>query len=293
MCVCSVTGNLNLKERGDKGKKLGVIIGASFGACVLLIATIFSCIWLCKANKNSKRKTSAELTNRPLHVQRASSTLSDAHGDAAQCFTLYEIEEATKKFEKRIGSGGFGIVYYGKTREGKEIAVKVLGNNSFQGKKEFANEVLYTCLKPQVSRFCFCLGCNKSFVQVTLLSRIHHRNLVQFLGYCEEEGRNMLVYEFMHNGTLKEHLYSVVPRERRIGWIKRLEIAEDAARGIEYLHTGCVPAIIHRDLKTSNILLDKHNRAKVSDFGLSKFAVDGASHVSSIVRGTVGYLDPE
>ncbi|CAN6832116.1 unnamed protein product [Brassica oleracea] len=264
----NVTGNLNLKERGDKGKKLGVIIGASFGACVLLIATIFSCIWLCKANKNSKRKTSAELTNHPFHVQRASSTLSDAHGDAAQRFTLYEIEEATKKFEKRIGSGGFGIVYYGKTREGKEIAVKVLGNNSFQGKKEFANEV-------------------------TLLSRIHHRNLVQFLGYCEEEGRNMLVYEFMHNGTLKEHLYSVVPRERRISWIKRLEIAEDAARGIEYLHTGCVPAIIHRDLKTSNILLDKHNRAKVSDFGLSKFAVDGASHVSSIVRGTVGYLDPE
>ncbi|KAF2604584.1 hypothetical protein F2Q70_00024941 [Brassica cretica] len=264
----NLTGNLNLKEREDKRKKLGVIIGASFGASVLLIATIFSCIWLCKANKNSKRKTSAELTNRPLHVQRVSSTLSDAHGDAAQCFTLYEIEEATKKFEKRIGSGGFGIVYYGKTREGKEIAVKVLGNNSFQGKKEFANEV-------------------------TLLSRIHHRNLVQFLGYCEEEGRNMLVYEFMHNGTLKEHLYSVVSRERRISWIKRLEIAEDAARGIEYLHTGCVPAIIHRDLKTSNILLDKHMRAKVSDFGLSKFAVDGASHVSSIVRGTVGYLDPE
>ncbi|KAG2326578.1 hypothetical protein Bca52824_009306 [Brassica carinata] len=262
--VSNFTGNINLKEGGDKGKKLGVITGASVGASLLLIATIFSCIWMCKANKNSKRKTSAESMNRPLHVQRASSTLSDAHGDAAQCFTLYEIEEATKKFEKRIGSGGFGIVYYGKTREGKEIAVKVLGNNSYQGKREFENEV-------------------------TLLSRIHHRNLVQFLGYCQEEGRNMLVYEFMHNGTLKEHLYG----ERRIRWIKRLEIAEDAARGIEYLHTGCVPAIIHRDLKTSNILLDKHMRAKVSDFGLSKFAVDGTSHVSSIVRGTVGYLDPE
>ncbi|KAF8101829.1 hypothetical protein N665_0201s0142 [Sinapis alba] len=262
--VSNFTGNVNLVQRGDKGKKLGVITGASVGASFLLIATIFSCIWMCKANKNNKRKTSAEFTNRPLHVQRASSTLSDAHGDSAQCFTLYEIEEATKKFEKRIGSGGFGIVYYGKTREGKEIAVKVLGNNSYQGKREFENEV-------------------------TLLSRIHHRNLVQFLGYCQEEGRNMLVYEFMHNGTLKEHLYG----ERRISWIKRLEIAEDAARGIEYLHTGCVPTIIHRDLKTSNILLDKHTRAKVSDFGLSKFAVDGTSHVSSIVRGTVGYLDPE
>ncbi|CAN8316790.1 unnamed protein product [Cochlearia groenlandica] len=267
--ISNFSGNINLEKRGDKRKALGVIIGASIGAAVLLIVTIVSCILICKEKKSSKlRKTSAELTNRPLPVQRVSSTLSEAHGDAAHCFTLYEIEEATKKFEKRIGSGGFGIVYYGKTREGKEIAVKVLANNSYQGKREFANEV-------------------------TLLSRIHHRNLVQFLGYCQEEGKNMLVYEFMHNGTLKEHLYGVVPRDRRLSWIKRLEIAEDAARGIEYLHTGCVPAIIHRDLKTSNILLDKHTRAKVSDFGLSKLAVDGTSHVSSIVRGTVGYLDPE
>ncbi|PIN18486.1 Non-specific serine/threonine protein kinase [Handroanthus impetiginosus] len=97
----------------------------------------------------------------------------------------------------------------------------------------------------------------------------------------------------MHNGTLKEHLYGLLTHGRGINWIKRLEIAEDAAKGIEYLHTGCVPSIIHRDLKTSNILLDKNMRAKVSDFGLSKLAVDGASHVSSIVRGTVGYLDPE
>ncbi|KAG9150139.1 hypothetical protein Leryth_009719 [Lithospermum erythrorhizon] len=97
----------------------------------------------------------------------------------------------------------------------------------------------------------------------------------------------------MHNGTLKEHLYGPMTLERGINWIRRLEIAEDAAKGIEYLHTGCVPSIIHRDLKTSNILLDKNMRAKVSDFGLSKLAVDGASHVSSIVRGTVGYLDPE
>lgn len=142
-----------------------------------------------------------------------SSTLSEAHGDAAHCFTLYEIEEATHKFEKRIGSGGFGIVYYGKTREGKEIAVKVLSNNSYQGKREFANEVIILISTTQVSSFfVFSLGeitgvIMVNLFQVTLLSRIHHRNLVQFLGYCQEEGKNMLVYEFMHNGTLKEHLY--------------------------------------------------------------------------------------
>ncbi|XP_073113049.1 probable LRR receptor-like serine/threonine-protein kinase At1g67720 [Elaeis guineensis] len=84
-----------------------------------------------------------------------------------------------------------------------------------------------------------------------------------FLGYCQQEGKSILVYEFMHNGTLKEHLHGTLTQERHIGWIKRLEIAEDAAKGIEYLHTGCFPAVIHRDLKTSNILLDKDMRAKV------------------------------
>ncbi|KAF8402770.1 hypothetical protein HHK36_010860 [Tetracentron sinense] len=148
-----------------------------------------------------------------LPAQRLVSSLSDAATEAAHCFALSEIDDATRKFEKKIGSGGFGVVYYGKMKDGKEIAVKVL-------------------TRP-------------------------------------------------------------LTRERSISWIKRLEIAEDAAKGIEYLHTGCVPTIIHRDLKSSNILLDKHMKAKVSDFGLSKLAVDGATHVSSIVRGTVGYLDPE
>ncbi|KAJ0824088.1 putative transferase, protein kinase RLK-Pelle-LRR-I-1 family [Helianthus annuus] len=189
--------------------------------------------------------------------------------EGAQSFTLSELRSATDNFQKKVGSGGFGTVYYGKLNDGKEIAVKILGNSNIQqGKKEFANEV-------------------------SLLSRIHHRNLVKFYGFCQEEGKDILVYEFMHNGTLKEHLYGPLAKENRLKWIKRLEIAEESAKGIEYLHTGCVPSIIHRDLKTSNILLDNNMKAKVSDFGLSKLAIDGISHVSSIVRGTLGYLDPE
>ncbi|KAE8717331.1 putative LRR receptor-like serine/threonine-protein kinase [Hibiscus syriacus] len=261
------TGNINLHEGGGKSKHLStIIVGSAVGAAFLLISTILSCIILHKGKKKHKQ----EQFHHPLPTQgqRTASSLNNAPTEAANCFTVAEIEDATNNFEKKIGSGGFGVVHYGKLKDGKEIAVKVLTNNSFQGKREFTNEV-------------------------SLLSRIHHRNLVQFLGYCQEDERSMLVYEFMHNGTLKEHLYGPLTREHGISWIKRLEIAEDAAKGIEYLHTGCVPAIIHRDLKTSNILLDKHMRAKVSDFGLSKLAVDGVSHVSSIVRGTVGYLDPE
>ncbi|KAK3227662.1 hypothetical protein Dsin_007524 [Dipteronia sinensis] len=263
--ILNYSGNIDLHGRGKRVKHLNIIIGSTVGAAVLLIATIVSCLFLRKGKKSHYDQDHVRHSH---PVQRPVSSRSDAPSEAAHCFTLADIEEATKSFEKKIGSGGFGVVYYGKLKDGKEIAVKVLTSNSYQGKREFSNEVI-------------------------LLSRIHHRNLVQFLGYCQEEGRSMLVYEFMQNGTLKEHLYGILTRGQSINWIKRLEIAEDAAKGIEYLHTGCVPAIIHRDLKTSNILLDKHMRAKVSDFGLSKLAVDGASHVSSVVRGTVGYLDPE
>ncbi|KZV35082.1 putative LRR receptor-like serine/threonine-protein kinase-like [Dorcoceras hygrometricum] len=251
---------LHAYGKGSNHKK--IVIGASVGAAALLIATIISCILLPKgkkANQNSQHGLSS---------QKLTTSVGDFAADSVCCFKLSDIKESTNNFQRKIGSGGFGIVYYGRLNDGKEIAVKVLTNDSYQGKREFSNEV-------------------------SLLSRIHHRQLVQLLGYCQEDDMSILVYEYMHNGTLKEHLHGPSTRGRVLNWIKRLEIAEEAARGIEYLHTGCVPSIIHRDLKTTNILLDKNMKAKVSDFGLSKLAVDGASHVSSVVRGTVGYLDPE
>ncbi|AES79322.2 tyrosine kinase domain protein [Medicago truncatula] len=263
--IISYSGNTNLHKQSRIKSHMYIIIGSAVGASVLLLATVISCLVI---HKGKRRYYEKDHIVSAVPTQRPDSWKSDDPAEAAHCFSLAEIETATNNFEKRIGSGGFGIVYYGKLKEGKEIAVKVLRNNSYQGKREFSNEV-------------------------TLLSRIHHRNLVQLIGYCREEENSILVYEFMHNGTLKEHLYGTLEHGRSINWIKRLEIAEDAAKGIEYLHTGCVPVVIHRDLKTSNILLDRQMRAKVSDFGLSKLAVDGVSHVSSIVRGTVGYLDPE
>ncbi|KAL5067918.1 hypothetical protein RYX36_018805 [Vicia faba] len=261
--VLNYSGNNDLHKGSRKKDQLYVIIGSAAGATILLLATIISCLFMHKGKK--KYYDQDHLIS--LATQNPESK-SDGHAEVAHCFTFSEIKNYTNNFEKKIGSGGFGVVYYGKQTNGKEIAVKVLTSNTYQGKIEFSNEV-------------------------SLLSRIHHRNLVQLLGYCREEGNSMLIYEFMHNGTLKEHLYGPLTHGRSINWIQRLEIAEDSAKGIEYLHTGCVPAVIHRDLKSSNILLDRHMRAKVSDFGLSKLNVDGVSHVSSIVRGTVGYLDPE
>lgn len=259
------SGNNGLEKGGESISRSTIveIVCAVVGA-ILLLAIAIGC---CLCTRKRKKKPSHETVVLAAPAKKLGSYFSEVATESAHRFALSEIEDATDKFEKRIGSGGFGIVFYGKLTDGREIAVKLLTNDSYQGIREFLNEV-------------------------ALLSRIHHRNLVTFFGYSQQDGKNILVYEFMHNGTLKEHLRGGPNDVKITSWVKRLEIAEDAAKGIEYLHTGCSPTIIHRDLKSSNILLDKNNRAKVADFGLSKPAVDG-SHVSSIVRGTVGYLDPE
>ncbi|XP_078430483.1 leucine-rich repeat protein kinase family protein isoform X2 [Wolffia australiana] len=266
--ILNISGNANLREETHKSKSLTIFL-AVLGSFLLLVS-LFACSLLVFKNKRKKKnELSIEVASSVGPPSRKlMSYFSGVSPQKTNCFSLTELEEATGKFDRVIGSGGYGVVYYGKLQDGQEIAVKVLINDSYQGTREFSNEV-------------------------SLLSRIHHRNLVPFLGYCQEGGKNILVYEFMHNGTLKDHLFGCFSAEQSLSWIKRLEIAEEAGRGIEYLHTGCTPGVIHRDLKSSNILLDKNMRAKVSDFGLSKLAVDGSSHVSSVVRGTVGYLDPE
>ncbi|XP_020571676.1 probable LRR receptor-like serine/threonine-protein kinase At1g67720 [Phalaenopsis equestris] len=257
-------GNPNLTSRKNGlNHTIVIIISVVLGVLVALAALITYFSFAHKRNNSHQKGNVATIQQ----TKKLSTYFSEVATESAHRYDLSEIEDATANFQKKIGSGGFGVVYYGKLKDGKEIAVKVLTNESYQGIREFLNEV-------------------------TLLSRIHHRNLVTFLGYSQQDGKNILVYEFMHNGTLKEHLRGPASLERTVNWINRLQIAEDAARGIEYLHAGCSPTIIHRDLKSSNILLDKNMNAKVADFGLSKPAVDG-SHVSSIVRGTVGYLDPE
>uniref|UniRef100_A0A7N0VBP7 Protein kinase domain-containing protein n=1 Tax=Kalanchoe fedtschenkoi TaxID=63787 RepID=A0A7N0VBP7_KALFE len=147
---------------------------------------------------------------------------------------------------------------------GETVAVKVLATDSKQGEKEFQSEVI-------------------------LLGRLHHRNLVNLVGYCAEKGRNILVYVYMSNGSLASHLYN--EKLETLSWNLRLQIALDVARGLEYLHDGAVPSVVHRDIKSSNILLDEYMNARVADFGLSREELVD-KHNSSI-RGTFGYLDPE
>ncbi|KAJ0986823.1 hypothetical protein J5N97_005179 [Dioscorea zingiberensis] len=177
---------------------------------------------------------------------------------------LRDIQKATHNFTTLLGQGSFGPVYKAIMPTSEVVAVKVLANNSRQGEREFQTEVLLLC-------------------------RLHHRNLVNLLGYCVDKGQRILIYEFMSNGSLENLLYGDGPHT--LTWKERLQIAHDVSHGIEYLHEGATPSVIHRDLKSANILLDKAMRAKVADFGLSKEDIyDGRK---SGLKGTYGYMDPD
>ncbi|KAF8110281.1 hypothetical protein N665_0085s0011 [Sinapis alba] len=182
-------------------------------------------------------------------------------------FTYSEVKEMTNNFQVVLGKGGFGVVCHGYLTS-EQVAVKVLSQSSTQGYKEFKTEV-------------------------ELLLRVHHINLVSLIGYCDEGNDLALIYEYMENGNLKEHL-SGKRRGSVLSWSSRLKIAIESALGIEYLHIGCKPPMVHRDVKSTNILLSKTFEAKLADFGLSRsFLVGSNTHVSTNVAGTFGYLDPE
>ncbi|RDX71808.1 putative LRR receptor-like serine/threonine-protein kinase, partial [Mucuna pruriens] len=260
-------------HKGNK-KHFRLMLGISVGVLVILLILFLTSLVLLL---NLRRKTSKQKRDEKGISGRSSTKALTGYSfgrggslmdeGTAYYMTLSDLKEATNNFSKKIGKGSFGSVYYGKMQDGKEVAVKTMTDPSSYGNQQFVNEV-------------------------ALLSRIHHRNLVPLIGYCEEEYQHILVYEYMHNGTIREYIHEC-SSHKQLDWLARLRIAEDAAKGLEYLHTGCNPSIIHRDVKTSNILLDINMRAKVSDFGLSRLAEEDLTHISSVARGTVGYLDPE
>ncbi|XP_057486453.1 probable serine/threonine-protein kinase PBL28 isoform X2 [Actinidia eriantha] len=198
--------------------------------------------------------------------------LKRRHGSSV--FTLKEMEEATNSFSEGnlIGKGGFGRVYKGILRSGEVVAIKKMGLPPFkaaEGEHEFR-------------------------VEVDILSRLDHQNLVSLIGYCADGRHRFLVYEYMHNGNLQDHLNGI--GEVKMEWPLRLRVAIGAARGLAYLHSSSsvgIP-IVHRDFKSTNILLNTNFEAKISDFGLAKLMPEGQeTYVTARVLGTFGYFDPE
>nr|XP_027192576.1 receptor-like serine/threonine-protein kinase ALE2 isoform X2 [Cicer arietinum] len=195
-----------------------------------------------------------------------------AYTGSAKTFSMNDIEKATDNFHasRVLGEGGFGLVYSGVLEDGTKVAVKVLKKEDHQGDREFLAEI-------------------------EMLSRLHHRNLVKLIGICaEEDGFRCLVYELIPNGSLESHLHGIDREKCTLDWGARMKIALGAARGLAYLHEDSSPCVIHRDFKSSNILLEDDFTPKVSDFGLAWTATNGKNrHISKRVVGTFGYVAPE
>ncbi|XP_042453072.1 probable LRR receptor-like serine/threonine-protein kinase At1g06840 isoform X1 [Zingiber officinale] len=247
------------KSRLSKGALAGILLGAIVGAASL---SVMLTVLIMRKHP------------RYYSISRKKSSVTTLKLNNVKCFTFEEMVLATRNFCKstQVGQGGYGKVYKGTLDDGRLVAIKRALEGTLQGSKEFLTEIEF-------------------------LSRLHHRNLVSLVGYCDEQNEQMLVYEFMCNGTLRDHLSE--KRNESLSFSKRLHIALGSARGILYLHCEADPPVFHRDIKASNILLDSKFHAKVADFGISRLAPvpdkDGSipGYVSTVVKGTPGYLDPE
>eukprot|EP00250_Pteridium_aquilinum_P022388 c25365_g2_i6 orf=50-2548(+) len=261
------SSNNNGTTTGEEAKKSNgaLVAGASVGAIAALVVVGILVFCIVK----HKKKTVDGVNEARNHPQESNSNILGRPNQANQ-FSFESIKTMTRNFETILGQGGFGPVYHGVLQNGENVAVKVLAKDSRQGEDEFLNEG-------------------------KLLSRVHHKNLVNLVGYCTET-QLVLVYEFMANGSLFEALKG--KGARLVTWRDRLRIAMDAADGLDYLHRGCNPSIIHRDVKSSNILLNEKLEGKISDFGISKSkqhntnTMAGGSQMFTAVQGTFGYLDP-
>ncbi|GMN30255.1 hypothetical protein TIFTF001_050654 [Ficus carica] len=242
-------------------KNVGVLAtGVSIGVFLVVTGCVVFLLIMCKNWKRLELKGHSEKTTHAIDALKYGT-----------CIPFLVVQEATNNFDENwvIGSGGFGKVYKGVLNDGTKVAIKRKHPGSQQGMTEF-------------------------WTEIKMLSRFHHRNLVSLIAYCDEGNEMILLYEYVENGTLRSHLYGseALPV---LSWKRRLEICIGAAKGLHYLHTGFARAIIHRDVKSTNILLDENLKAKVADFGLSKIGPDITKvyHVSTAVKGSFGYLDPE
>ncbi|CAI8596887.1 unnamed protein product [Vicia faba] len=300
-------------EKGLRGWKLIMFliigsVGAFAGLCTIIYFLMIGARKLVKAKiDNSVQPTSSESDDAyvgiaPMHnngtttilrsfssKRQSSSRLrsgsSSKQLDRTESYAFWELVSASDNFsvENKIGAGSFGCVYKGRLLDGRQVAIK-------RGDTTCAKNTKKKKFQEKETSFDS---------EITLLSRLHHKHLVRLIGFCEENDERLLVYEYMSNGSLHDHLHDKNNVEKNSSimnsWKMRIKVALDAARGIEYIHNYAVPPIIHRDIKSSNILLDSKWNARVSDFGLSLIWQETELELMSDRKavGTVGYIDPE
>ncbi|XP_010480284.1 PREDICTED: probable receptor-like protein kinase At2g42960 [Camelina sativa] len=198
------------------------------------------------------------------------SGLPESHLGWGHWFTLRDLDIATNRFSKEnvIGEGGYGVVYRGVLLNGTPVAVKKIFNQLGQAEKEFR-------------------------VEVDAIGHVRHKNLVRLLGYCIEGTHRILVYEYVNNGNLEQWLHGGMRQQGYLTWEARMKVLIGTSKALAYLHEAIEPKVVHRDIKSSNILINDEFNAKVSDFGLAKLLGAGKSHVTTRVMGTFGYVAPE
>ncbi|XP_057503285.1 wall-associated receptor kinase-like 14 [Actinidia eriantha] len=235
--------------------RVGILVGGVAAGASLTISVGLICCFIRRRSK---------LKNQKRNRQR----LCEATGISIPIYPYKEIERATNFFsdKQRLGTGAYGTVYAGKLNSDEWVAIKRINHGATDSVEQVVNEI-------------------------KLISSVSHPNLVCLLGCSIEKGEQILVYEFMPNGTLSQHLQR--ERSEGLNWPVRLTIATETAQAIAYLHSSINPPIYHRDIKSSNILLDYNFKSKVADFGLSTVGMTESSHISTAPQGTPGYLDPQ
>ncbi|POO01842.1 Wall-associated receptor kinase [Trema orientale] len=254
-------GACERKKRSSKSSlSLKVSIGVTLFFTLALVMAVFTVRRSCRSLPCSNRAK--------LVKARAERLNSHGAGKSARMFNLKEVKKATNGFSKDrlLGSGGFGEVYKGELQDGTVVAVKSAKVGNIKSTEQVLNEV-------------------------GILSQVNHKNLVKLLGCCVDSEQPLMIYEYISNGTLHAHLHGKFPNF--LDWKTRLKIALQTAEALAYLHSSAYTPIYHRDVKSTNILLDEDLNVKVADFGLSRLAAPGLSHVSTCAQGTLGYLDPE
>uniref|UniRef100_A0A2N9E5B3 non-specific serine/threonine protein kinase n=1 Tax=Fagus sylvatica TaxID=28930 RepID=A0A2N9E5B3_FAGSY len=235
-------------------------------AVIILVAVVLL-IWIMCYLRRRKRKIGS--VENPGNGKEVVKNIDGSN----VVISIEVLRQVTNNFSKDniLGRGGFGVVYKGELRDGTKIAVKRMksGAVSSKGMKQFQAEI-------------------------EVLTKVRHRRLVALLGYCTNDNERLLVFEYMPEGTLTQHLFHWGENGcSPLTWKQRITIALDVARGLEYLHSLAQQSFIHRDLKPSNILLGHDMRAKVADFGLVKNVADGTYSVETQLAGTFGYFAPE
>ncbi|XP_034898565.1 cysteine-rich receptor-like protein kinase 15 isoform X1 [Populus alba] len=264
---------------GDRSKSMWIKVGAGLST-VIAVLFFSACIYTMRRRTNPRTEEIGNIQEDQLQNWAGRATVGDDYSDKEiqgdvtsldlPLIRLDVIHEATKQFsdENKLGQGGFGPVYRGTLEDGKEVAVKRLSRTSGQGQREFLNEVV-------------------------LIARLQHRNLVRLLGCCLEKNEKLLIYEYMPNKSLDVILFGS-RNGVLLDWQRRLSIINGIARGLMYLHEDSRLRIIHRDLKTSNILLDYEMNPKISDFGMARiFGGNQSEANTNRIVGTYGYMAPE